>query len=215
MRIFGRFPKRNRKEYLLHYQHVEYKKCPILPESQLIKACLRGEASAYEDLYRRYAPKMMVVCKRYVGDYEDAKDLLQDGFMKVFQELHRFRNDGSFEGWIRRIMVNTSLEYYRKTAKPNLQLEDITLLNEYAQPATDQNIESQLFADELLRLVQALPPAYRMVFNLYVFEGFKHHEIAKLLGIGEGTSKSNLQDARRILQKKILTMNKEAKTRSI
>lgn len=186
-----------------------------MSESQLIKACLRGEASAYEDLYRRYAPKMMVVCKRYVGDYEDAKDLLQEGFMKVFQELHRFRNEGSFEGWIRRIMVNVSLEHYKKIVKPNHQLEDISLLNDHSQPATDQNIESQLSADELLLLVQALPPTYRMVFNLYVFEGFKHHEIAKLLGIGEGTSKSNLQDARRILQKKILTMNKEAKTRSI
>lgn len=198
-----------------HFCNLLLKISPILPESQLIKACLRGEASAYEDLYRRYAPKMMVVCKRYVGDYEDAKDLLQEGFMKVFQELHRFRNEGSFEGWIRRIMVNVSLEHYKKIVKPNHQLEDITLLNDHSQPATDQNIESQLSADELLLLVQALPPAYRMVFNLYVFEGFKHHEIAKLLGIGEGTSKSNLQDARRILQKKILTMNKEAKTRSI
>ncbi len=186
-----------------------------MPESQLIKACLRGEASAYEDLYRRYAPKMMVVCKRYVGDYEDAKDLLQEGFMKVFQELHRFRNEGSFEGWIRRIMVNVSLEHYKKIVKLNFQSEDIALLNDYSQPIADQDIESLLSAEELLLLVQTLPPAYRMVFNLYVFEGFKHHEIAKKLGIGEGTSKSNLQDARRILQKKILTMNKEAKTRSI
>jgi len=158
---------------------------------------------------------MMVVCKRYVGDFEDAKDLLQEGFMKVFQELHRFRNEGSFEGWIRRIMVNVSLEHYKKIVKLNFQSEDIALLNDYSQPMADQDIESQLSADELLLLVQTLPPAYRMVFNLYVFEGFKHHEIAKQLGIGEGTSKSNLQDARRILQKKIVTMNKEAKTRSI
>lgn len=201
--------------YCSHFCNLLLKISSILPESQLIKACLRGEASAYEDLYRRYAPKMMVVCKRYVGDYEDAKDLLQEGFMKIFQELHRFRNEGSFEGWIRRIMVNISLEHYKKTVKPNQQLDDILLLNDYSQPIADQDIESQLSAEELLLLVQTLPPAYRMVFNLYVFEGFKHHEIAKQLGIGEGTSKSNLQDARRILQKKILTMNKEAKTRSI
>jgi RNA polymerase sigma-70 factor, ECF subfamily len=198
-----------------HFCDLLLKNSPILPESQLIKACLRGEASAYEDLYRRYAPKMLVVCKRYVGDYEDAKDLLQEGFMKVFQELHRFRNEGSFEGWIRRIMINVSLEHYKKIVKTSHQLEDITLLNDYSQPTTDQNIESQLSAEELLLLVQALPPAYRVVFNLYVFEGFKHHEIAKQLGIGEGTSKSNLQDARRILKRKILIMNKEAKTRSI
>jgi len=186
-----------------------------LPESQLIKACLRGEAFAYKRLYQKYAPKMMVVCKRYVSDYEDAKDLLQEGFMKVFQELHRFRNEGSFEGWIRRIMVNVSLEHYKKTVKLGHQLDDISLLNDHSQPTADQDIESQLSADELLLLVQSLPPSYRMVFNLYVFEGFKHQEIAKQLGIGEGTSKSNLQDARRLLQKKILTMNKEAKTRSI
>ncbi|AXE21498.1 hypothetical protein DR864_11140 [Runella rosea] len=158
---------------------------------------------------------MMVVCKRYVSDYEDAKDLLQEGFMKVFQELHRFRNEGSFEGWIRRIMVNVSLEHYKKMVKLHHQLDDISLLNDHSQPIADEDIESQLSADELLLLVQSLPPSYRMVFNLYVFEGFKHQEIAKQLGIGEGTSKSNLQDARRLLQKKILTMNKEAKTRSI
>jgi RNA polymerase sigma-70 factor, ECF subfamily len=186
-----------------------------LPESQLIKACLRGEAFAYERLYQQFAPKMMVVCKRYVSDYEDAKDLLQEGFMKVFQELHRFRNEGSFEGWIRRIMVNVSLEHYKKVVKPSHQLDDISLLNDLSQPVTDEDIESRLSADELLLLVQGLPPSYRMVFNLYVFEGFKHHEIAKQLGIGEGTSKSNLQDARRLLQKRILMMNKEAKTRSI
>ncbi len=176
---------------------------------------MRGEASAYESLYHKYAPKMLVVCKRYVSDYEDAKDLLQEGFMKVFQELHRFRNEGSFEGWIRRIMVNIALEHYKKIVKPNHNLEDISLLNDYTQPVDNQDIESQLSAEELLLLVQTLPPAYRMVFNLYVFEGLKHHEIAKQLGIGEGTSKSNLQDARRILQKKIVTMTKEAKTRSI
>jgi RNA polymerase sigma-70 factor (ECF subfamily) len=186
-----------------------------LPESQLIKACLRGEALAYERLYQQYAPKMMVVCKRYVNDYEDAKDLLQEGFMKVFQELHRFRNEGSFEGWVRRIMVNVSLEHYKKVVKPGHQLDDISLLTDHFQPIADQDIESHLSAEELLLLVQTLPPAYRMVFNLYVFEGFKHHEIAKQLGIGEGTSKSNLQDARRLLQKKILIMNKEAKPRSI
>jgi RNA polymerase sigma-70 factor (ECF subfamily) len=94
-------------------------------------------------------------------------------------------------------------------------LDDISLLTDHFQPIADQDIESHLSAEELLLLVQTLPPAYRMVFNLYVFEGFKHHEIAKQLGIGEGTSKSNLQDARRLLQKKILIMNKEAKPRSI
>lgn len=184
-----------------------------MQESQLIKSCLKGEASAYNALYETYAPKMLVVCSRYVTDYEDAKDLLQEGFIKVFEELHRFRNEGSFEGWIRRIIVNNALNHYKKMTTTKYQTDDI---NELKYDITDDSnigIDSQLSNNELLALVQSLPPGYRMVFNLYVFEGYKHHEIANKLGIGEGTSKSNLQDARRLLQQKLNTLNKETKSR--
>jgi RNA polymerase sigma-70 factor (ECF subfamily) len=184
-----------------------------LQENQLIKSCLKGESSAYNTLYAQYAPKMLVVCSRYVSDSDDAQDLLQEGFIKVFEELHRFRNEGSLEGWIRRIMVNSALNHYKKYSNIKYQTEDISQLKYDIPDVAIVDIESQLNNEELLKLVQTLPPSYRMVFNLYVFEGYKHHEIAKQLGIREGTSKSNLQDARRILQQKINTINKETKNR--
>ncbi|MES2519802.1 MAG: RNA polymerase sigma factor [Bacteroidota bacterium] len=184
-----------------------------MQEHQLIKSCLKGEASGYNTLYAQYAPKMLVLCSRYVTDFDDAKDLLQEGFIKVFEELHRFRNEGSLEGWIRRIMVNEALNNYKKVSKIQHQTDDIGVVHHEIPCESIVDVESQLNNKELLALVQTLPPSYRMVFNLYVFEGYKHQEIAKKLGIGEGTSKSNLQDARRLLQLKINTINKEAKTR--
>ena len=183
-----------------------------MEDSQLIKSCLQGEESAYNALYTKYAPKMLVVCSRYVTDYEDASDLLQEGFIKVFEELHRFRNEGSLEGWIRRIMVNNALNHYKKMTTTKYQTDDISELKYDIADDSNVDIDSQLSNNELLLLVQTLPPSYRMVFNLYVFEGYKHHEIATKLGIGEGTSKSNLQDARRLLQQKLNVLNKEIKT---
>lgn len=184
-----------------------------MQENQLIKSCLKGESSGYNALYSMYAPKMLVVCSRYVSDFDDAQDLLQEGFIKVFEELHRFRHEGSLEGWIRRIMVNSALNHQKKYINIQYQTDDISQLKYDIPDVAIVDIESQLNNQELLKLVQTLPPSYRMVFNLYVFEGYKHQEIAKLLGIGEGTSKSNLQDARRILQNKINSISKEAKTR--
>lgn len=184
-----------------------------MQENQLLKSCLKGESSGYNALYAQYAPKMLVVCSRYVSDFDDAQDLLQEGFIKVFEELHRFRNEGSLEGWIRRIMVNSALNHYKKYSNVKYQTDDISQLKFDVPDDNIVDIESQLNNNELLNLVQTLSPTYRMVFNLYVFEGYKHQEIAKQLGIGEGTSKSNLQDARRILQQKIIAINKEAKTR--
>lgn len=182
-----------------------------MQENQLIKSCLKGESSGYNALYAMYAPKMLVVCSRYVSDFNDAQDLLQEGFIKVFEELHRFRNEGSLEGWIRKIMVNSALNHHKKYSNIQYQTDDISQLKYDVPDESNIDIESQLNNEMLLGLVQTLSPAYRMVFNLYVFEGYKHHEIAKQLGIGEGTSKSNLQDARRILQQKINTLNKETK----
>jgi RNA polymerase sigma-70 factor, ECF subfamily len=182
-----------------------------LQEKELINSCLKGESAGFNELYKRFAPKMLVVCMRYVSDGDDAKDLLQDGFIKVFVELHRFKNEGSLEGWIRRIMVNIALNNYKKTIKISHITDDISLLKSDVSNHENEDIENFLSNEELLKLVQSLTPAYRMVFNLYVFEGFKHNEIAEKLGIKEGTSKSNLQDARIILQKKIIAISKEAK----
>jgi RNA polymerase sigma factor (sigma-70 family) len=168
----------------------------------LIKLCLKGERNSQRQLYEWLGPKMLVVCMRYSRNKEEAEDTLQEGFIKVFENLGQFRHAGSFEGWVRKIMVNCSLQKFRN--KP--QLHAIINIDEAKTEFTDsENISAQLGTKELLKMVQQLPPACRMVFNLYVFEGMKHREIAEQLGISEGTSKSNLSDARVILQKAVAT----------
>ena len=144
----------------------------------------------------------MAVCYRYSKSREEAEDTLQEGFMKVFENIKNFKREGSLEGWIRRIMVNTAIQKFRKNTKilPVEYIENVQVnLNHYQQEDT----LSQLGAKELIHLIQKLPPKCQMVFNLYVFEGLKHREIAEQLGITEGTSKSNLSDARAILQKSV------------
>jgi RNA polymerase sigma-70 factor (ECF subfamily) len=180
---------------------------PLTNEQELIKGCLKGDAAACEALYRRFAAKMLAVCYRYAHNRADAQDLLQEGFVKVFQSLSKFKNEGSFEGWIRRIMVLTALETFRKDTRQRESygggLDD---LHEDTQPMSADDIYSQIGFDELIAMIQSLSPAYKMVFNLYVFEGMKHEEIANKLHISVGTSKSNLSDARQILQKQIKKM---------
>ena len=148
---------------------------------------------------------MFTVCLRYGRDRHEAEEMLQEGFIKVFSSLHQFRNEGSLEGWIRRVMVTTALQYLR--SRTPLRAVFSTDARESTEVSADETIESNLTAKELLVLVQNLPTVYRMVFNLYVFEGFKHKEIAEMLQISEGTSKSNLYDARQLLKEKILTHN--------
>ena len=144
---------------------------------------------------------MYVVCLRFCRSRHEAEEILQEGFIKMFAALHQYRDTGSFEGWVRKIMVNTALQRYRSQsamhAVVSLDLAPLDHLRE------KEDIVSSLNAKELLALVQELPAAYRMVFNLYVFEGYQHKEIADLLDISEGTSKSNLHDARRWLKEKI------------
>lgn len=150
----------------------------------------------------------MVVCLRYSKNREEAEEVLQEGFLKIFDKISQFKGEGSFEGWVRKIMVNCSLQRYRsnKTLQPVLNLESVK------QDFTDHDIiGSQVGVKELIKLVQQLPPMYKMVFNLYVFEGLKHREIADLLEISEGTSKSNLSDARVILQRAVNNSLKIAK----
>ena len=150
-------------------------------------------------MYRLFSSKMYGVCLRYARDSSEAEDILQEGFLRVFTKIRQFEFKGSFEGWMRRIMVNTALEKFRK----NDRLYPVEEMSIYeATNWVDETISS-ITADDLLRIIQELPPRYRMVFNLYVFEGMKHKEIAELLHISEGTSKSNLYDARMILQREI------------
>jgi RNA polymerase sigma factor (sigma-70 family) len=167
---------------------------------QLIHKCTKGERHFQKELYELMTPKMFVVCLRYSKNREDAEEILQEGFMKVFENLNQFQFNGSFEGWVRKIMVNCALQKYRSKSQLHavLNIEDIREEN-----SDTENIYSRLEVKELVKLVQQLSPAYRMVFNLYVFEKMKHREIAEQLGISEGTSKSNLSDAKAILQKAI------------
>lgn len=153
-----------------------------------------------EELYRRFAPKMYAVCLRYANNADDAQDLLQEGFIKVFRNLHRFRAEGSFEGWVRRVFVNTSIEHFRKKSA---QLSSVSEKEENTIEDADISALDTLAEKDIINIVQELSPGYRTVFNLYVVEGYSHKEIGEMLGISEGTSKSQLARAKSILQKKV------------
>ncbi|HEX5026705.1 MAG TPA: sigma-70 family RNA polymerase sigma factor [Agriterribacter sp.] len=174
----------------------------------IIKGCLSGSRASQSRLYQMFAPKMMGVCMWYTRNREEAEEVLQDGFMRVFTYLHTYSGEGSFEGWIRKIMVNAALLKYRnKSSRLWVVTGFDAELHDLAEEATFINNYDKA---ELVKLVQTLPPAYRMVFNLFVLEGFKHREIATALNISEGTSKSNLADARKILQSALLATKKVA-----
>lgn len=143
---------------------------------------------------------MYAVCFRYAANATDAQDLLQEGFIKVYRNLHRFRAEGSFEGWIRRVFVNTSIEHYRKKS---IQLSTVSEKEEATIEDSDISALDQMAEKDILAIIQELSPGYKTVFNLYVVEGYSHKEIGDILGISEGTSKSQLARAKSILQKKI------------
>ena len=165
----------------------------------LLDGCKRGERKAQENLYKSMSSRMMAVCMRYAKDTYEAEDMLQMGFVKVFTKVSEFRSDGSFEGWIRRIMVNTAIEIYRK----NLRMMNVVDIDEvYDQPQSTFDM-SQLETKDLMNLIQQLSSGYRIVFNMYVIEGYSHREIAETLGISEGASKSQLSRARAILKEKL------------
>ncbi len=166
---------------------------------QIINECASGNARAQEKLYRMFAPKMFGVCLRYAKDRSEAEDNLHDGFIKVFSNIKSFRHEGSFEGWMRKIMVNVSLGRLREK-QVLYTVEDI---GEYDTAQDTNNILEQLEANELLKLIEELPPGYRAVFNLYVIEDMSHKEISETLGLSVGTSKSNLARARDILKRKV------------
>ena len=167
----------------------------------LIQACINGNRAAQNRLYELFADKMFGVCVRYSKNRVEAEDIMQEGFMQVYKSLHQFTFAGSFEGWIRKIMVNCAIQTYRAKTKihPIVEMDH----TQSDQPS-NEDILAKIHKKELLRMVQNLPPAYRLVFNLFVFEGFKHREIAALLHISEGTSKSNLFDAKILLQKAVV-----------
>lgn len=178
-----------------------------LTEQQLVVALQRREARAQKIAYERFASRMMAVCLRYVANRDDAEEVLIDGFMRVFERIDQFRNEGSFEGWVRRVMVTESLMFLRKNKawRQEVPLDDMGLEPDYDWA------DAQLDAEALIRLVAQLPDGYRTVFNLYAIEGYSHAEIAELTGISEGTSKSQLSRARALLQQKVRTLEMDYK----
>ena len=165
----------------------------------LIRGCLQNSAAMQKKLYDKYAAKMYGIALRYAHSQEDAKDILQDGFVKVYKNLSKYKGTGSFEGWMRRIMVNTAIEHYRK--KNNTY--EINEVHEEAVTDKELTALDKLAADDIVKMISELPNGYRTVFNLFAVEGYAHKEIAEMLNISEGTSKSQFARAKAWLQEKI------------
>jgi RNA polymerase sigma-70 factor (ECF subfamily) len=175
-------------------------------DEALIDDCITGDARAQKSLFDRFAPKMMGVVLRYVNDRERANDILQDSFIKVFQNLTSFKKDGSLEGWVRRIVVNTALDYLRRNKKylGHVEINDISL-----DASKNSDAIGKLEEESLLTIINSLPEGYRVVFNLYAIEGYSHKEIADQLNISEKTSKSQYSRAKTAIQKLLEKYNIE------
>jgi len=175
-----------------------------MTEEQLVKACISGNASAQKEFYDLFAKKMMGVCLMYTNNYEEAQDVLQDGFIKVFNKLSKFVNKGSLEGWVRRIMVNTALDHYRKNKKfqKDVEIDAVSFKLE-----KQEYIVESINAQDLLKIIQTIPEGYRVVFNLFAIEGYSHKEIAEQLGVTESTSKSQFSRAKKMLRNILIERN--------
>lgn len=176
----------------------------ITDEQRLIAGCMKGESWAQKRVYDLYASAMLGVCIRYVENRETARDILQDGFIKIFTKVHTYSGMGSFAGWIRRIFVTTSLEYLRQNDALK-HSEDIEAYN-YLIGDIDASILDNISASDLISCISKLPAGYRTVFNMYAIEGYSHAEIATILEISENTSRSQFMRARKLLQKMVLAL---------
>lgn len=169
------------------------------PLEDIVKGCISGKRKAQEQLFNLFSEEMFGVCLYYSKDYTEAEDTLHEGFMKVFQKIAQFQGKGSLAGWIKRIMINTALEKYRKQVQMYAVGDEISSEKDIAPG----NVIDDLSVQDLLAMIRELSPQYKMVFNLYAIDGYSHREISEMLGISEGTSKSNLARARTILQEKV------------
>jgi RNA polymerase sigma factor (sigma-70 family) len=167
-------------------------------EQKLINGCIKKEQKAQRQLYEQYKVPLFRVCLRYAKDRPEAEDMLQDGFIKIFADIHQYNGSGALGGWMRKVMVNTALQYLRKQKRRGHTLEITEIADTYQ---AEETILSDLGAKALTGLIQKLPPGYRAVFNLYVIEGYAHREIAEQLDVTESTSKSQLSKAKAMLRK--------------
>ncbi len=163
----------------------------------LIDECKKGNTKAYEQIYRQLSPKLFAVCLKYSRSYEEAQDNLQDGFLLLFDKIHQFQFKGSFEGWAKRVVINNTLQQYRNKGVFEMVSENLPDVSEVE--IEEENVSLEF----LTKIIQELPDRYRLVFNLYVMDGYSHKEIAEMLDINIGTSKSNLARAKTILKNKI------------
>jgi RNA polymerase sigma factor (sigma-70 family) len=177
----------------------------LMSDEELIQGCIKGKDAFQYELYKRYSPKMFGVCLRYCASREEAEDVLQDGFIKVFKKIDSFRFTGSFEGWIRRIMVHTAIRNKYIT----LRAHEVNTLEGVEHPALDEKVTSKLMMMDLMKLVNELPQGYKIVFNLFAVEGYSHKEIAEMLEIQEATSRSQYLRARQFLREKLDKLQKD------
>ncbi len=179
----------------------------MLSEEQLIKGCVKNDRKAQKALFDKYASVLLGVCARYAHDIAEAEDILQEGFVKIYTRIKQYSGSGSFEGWMKRVMVNTALSHLRQNAK-HFYHQDVTEISEN-KINDDTNYDADFSEKEILSIVNKLPDGFRVVFNLYAIEGYKHKEIAEMLGIDIGTSKSQYSRAKKIIQKQLELLARE------
>ncbi|MHA4808394.1 RNA polymerase sigma factor [Flavitalea flava] len=182
-----------------------------MTEDSILQGCLKNQAAAQRELYNRYSPKMLAVCYRFAHNREDAEDMLQEGFIKVFSQIHTFLNKGAFEGWIRRIIVHTCINNLKKNKRFN---ESLDIVHAHGIQIREESVPSIVQAKQIVECIRMLPIGYRTVLNLYAIEGYSHREIADMLDIEESTSRSQYTRAKQMLEdilikKKILQKPRE------
>jgi RNA polymerase sigma-70 factor (ECF subfamily) len=175
-----------------------------MTEEAILQGCLKNHAAAQRELYQRYSPKMLAVCFRFAHTREDAEDMLQDGFIKVFLQIHTFQNRGAFEGWIRRIMVHTCINHLKKNKRFN---ESVDIMQASSAQIREESIPSIVQAKQIVDCIRVLPIGYRTVLNLYAIEGYSHKEISGMLDIEESTSRSQYTRARQMLEDILIRRN--------
>ncbi len=177
-------------------------------EKEIIDGCKKQNRKAQKMLYDRFSSKFLGVCMRYAKDKQEAEDILQEGFLKIFERINQFNFTGAFEGWMRRIIVNTAITNYRKNLK-HYNHSNIDDVYEYEQEVNTDDLEFSM--EEMLRVIQTLSPGYKMVFNLFAIEGYPHKEIAEMLNIDIATSKSQYSRARKIVQYRLIQLHSHKK----
>ncbi len=175
-----------------------------MTEEAILQGCLKNHAAAQRELYQRYSPKMLAVCFRFAHNREDAEDMLQDGFIKVFLQMHTFQSKGAFEGWIRRIMVHTCINHLKKNKRFN---ESVDIIQASSAQVREESIPSIVQAKQIVDCIRLLPIGYRTVLNLYAIEGYSHKEISGMLDIEESTSRSQYTRARQMLEDILIRRN--------